>query len=635
MSRKPGKLRRAWRGIATVVLIVGIVAATLSLLRGPRSPPGKIVAPPANAQALSTSIEAWQAATSHERAAYVAWIAGSGLDGQRAAATALIEEASNRRTLAAQGVLQSIFLALSFASLLLVFLPLFVKHRRAPKRRALWLSSALCAAVLCVTFLFLLIGLNGLAELTSFASQTASLERGLVDATFDRLEAAALAESAAEDALPFGPTVGASEPGDDSMLANIWTNLQYFDPEAFKPAVVWSQRAWYAVRQLPHVIPFLIALVFLLTMRPLFSRLLRMPLQAGRGERRGGRRAIRAAAAFVGREWLAILVLAAVLVPVATLIQIGARHMSDSIVGIALGETRTFVEYFGHLTSPPEQPALTLGILALPAFLMIATGLSAMALGLFALWTRRITQMRFHQGIPLRSHGRFWRHGLLAMLRMQWIPVLLLWLLAAPLERLHAGGAADAADALGRLTQTSWWLGLGLVAAFLLFGGLRGVRYLVTFRPRHDGGRERTYDLRPSTPRDRDLLVRIHHEGLRPWIEAVWGWDEARQDDLTHDWLSRYAPDIVTVEGKSAGLLLVRNDGDAVNLLSVILLPRFQRLGFGARIVKDVVARAELRGVSTVLRVLKPNPAKRLYERLGFEVVDETETHYAMRREPG
>jgi ribosomal protein S18 acetylase RimI-like enzyme len=34
------------------------------------------------------------------------------------------------------------------------------------------------------------------------------------------------------------------------------------------------------------------------------------------------------------------------------------------------------------------------------------------------------------------------------------------------------------------------------------------------------------------------------------------------------------------------------------------------------------------------LFVLKVNPARRLYERLGFQVLEETETHYVMRRNP-
>jgi ribosomal protein S18 acetylase RimI-like enzyme len=38
------------------------------------------------------------------------------------------------------------------------------------------------------------------------------------------------------------------------------------------------------------------------------------------------------------------------------------------------------------------------------------------------------------------------------------------------------------------------------------------------------------------------------------------------------------------------------------------------------------------KGILTRLRVFKNNPAKNLYERLGFKVYDEIETHYYMEK---
>ena len=36
------------------------------------------------------------------------------------------------------------------------------------------------------------------------------------------------------------------------------------------------------------------------------------------------------------------------------------------------------------------------------------------------------------------------------------------------------------------------------------------------------------------------------------------------------------------------------------------------------------------KGIRTILQVFKDNPAKKLYEQLGFKVYGETETHYQM-----
>ncbi|MDJ0521986.1 MAG: GNAT family N-acetyltransferase [Planctomycetota bacterium] len=631
-------VRRAWRRITTWALILGAVAAILTtpgVFPLPRSAPETPIPAPGSAD-LATSIGAWQQATDADRAAYVAWLVRAGLDERHEAVSAWFRARAEDRQELSSDLLQQIFLILAGLSLLLIALPLFVKPDRAPRRRALWFHAVVGAGILFFTFLFLSIGLTFLLEITTDLSQLATPEAGLVDAAFDRIETeaeAALARDAAADALPYGPLIGAGDQGyDGGFLANLWRNLQYFDAEAFRPAVVWSQRAWSLLGLMPYVIPFLIALVFLLTMRPTLGRLLRMPLQAGRGEPRSGRRALKEALVFVGREWLAILVLTLILVFVSLLLHLGVRHLSHSLIRLALDETRTTIDYFGHLTTPAEQPRFSIVILALPMFLVVATLATAGGLGLFALWARRVTQLRYHQGIPLRGHDRFWRRGLFAVLQLQWIPMLLLWVLATPLAKLHASPIANAPDALGRLTTTAWVIGLGLLIAFPLFGGIRGLLYLLRFRPSREGGREVDYELRPSTDEDHDFLRRAHHAGLQPWITAVFGWDPEEQERLMDDWLQRVQPDIVTIGGKDAGYLLVRDDGDVITGLAVVLLPRYQRRGVGTRLVQGVIDRATAEGKPVVIRVLRGNPAKRLYERLGFEAFEETETHIRMRR---
>ena len=56
-----------------------------------------------------------------------------------------------------------------------------------------------------------------------------------------------------------------------------------------------------------------------------------------------------------------------------------------------------------------------------------------------------------------------------------------------------------------------------------------------------------------------------------------------------------------------------------------------QNQGIGAAVVGALIAEATRRGIPVKLKVLKPNPARRLYERLGFKLDFETETHYHLR----
>jgi GNAT superfamily N-acetyltransferase len=75
----------------------------------------------------------------------------------------------------------------------------------------------------------------------------------------------------------------------------------------------------------------------------------------------------------------------------------------------------------------------------------------------------------------------------------------------------------------------------------------------------------------------------------------------------------------------------------APNSLSgvVDLRPAFQNRGVGSIILNRLLANAAAKGKPVELSVLKNNPARRLYDRLGFAVVSEDEMKYFMRRPHG
>lgn len=60
------------------------------------------------------------------------------------------------------------------------------------------------------------------------------------------------------------------------------------------------------------------------------------------------------------------------------------------------------------------------------------------------------------------------------------------------------------------------------------------------------------------------------------------------------------------------------------------LLPDFQGLGIGSSLVSSLQCEAAERRVPLRLKVLKVNPAKRFYERMGFSVKEETEYFFCM-----
>jgi ribosomal protein S18 acetylase RimI-like enzyme len=60
--------------------------------------------------------------------------------------------------------------------------------------------------------------------------------------------------------------------------------------------------------------------------------------------------------------------------------------------------------------------------------------------------------------------------------------------------------------------------------------------------------------------------------------------------------------------------------------------PAEQLRGIGTYLTRRLCDQADAANLPLELQVLKVNPAKRLYERLGSATIGETDTHYLMRR---
>jgi GNAT superfamily N-acetyltransferase len=136
---------------------------------------------------------------------------------------------------------------------------------------------------------------------------------------------------------------------------------------------------------------------------------------------------------------------------------------------------------------------------------------------------------------------------------------------------------------------------------------------------------------RPANEDEREFIFDIYAATLRPYIEWAWGWNEAFQRDgfWKHHPIDQFR--VVTVGNKIAGGIHVEEQ-EALNFIRMIfLLPEFQKHGVGSELLQGEIARATEVGKQLHLKVIKINPAKNLYDRLGFVVVDEDDATYHMR----
>jgi ribosomal protein S18 acetylase RimI-like enzyme len=139
--------------------------------------------------------------------------------------------------------------------------------------------------------------------------------------------------------------------------------------------------------------------------------------------------------------------------------------------------------------------------------------------------------------------------------------------------------------------------------------------------------------LRPANARDMEFLRRVHREAMRPHVERTWGsWDEGVQRKRFYESTDPATHEVIEVSGEPVGCQWVRQHPDALELVRLYLLPEAQGRGIGTHLVTALCQQAARQGLIVRLRVMRVNQAQRLYRRLGFKVVGETETHLLMER---
>jgi len=118
---------------------------------------------------------------------------------------------------------------------------------------------------------------------------------------------------------------------------------------------------------------------------------------------------------------------------------------------------------------------------------------------------------------------------------------------------------------------------------------------------------------------------------MRPYMLQLGVWDEQEQrSSFTTHWKLEEVR-IISVDGNDAGWLQVTELPAEIRLQKFFILPQYQRSGIGSEVLSKLLATWRPTGKKIVLRVLKNNPARRFYERLGFTVIAEAGVVFRMR----
>ena len=150
-------------------------------------------------------------------------------------------------------------------------------------------------------------------------------------------------------------------------------------------------------------------------------------------------------------------------------------------------------------------------------------------------------------------------------------------------------------------------------------------------------------DLRPIGPGDEDFLYELY-ASVRGEELAACGWSEEQQKLFLNMQLkardqsySMYYPElddkIVLCNAEPVGRLIVSRSEEAIRLVDITLLPNCRSAGIGTTLIRNLFYEAEAANKPVRLQVENTNPpALTLYQRLGFMVTGETQTHIQMER---
>jgi ribosomal protein S18 acetylase RimI-like enzyme len=150
--------------------------------------------------------------------------------------------------------------------------------------------------------------------------------------------------------------------------------------------------------------------------------------------------------------------------------------------------------------------------------------------------------------------------------------------------------------------------------------------------------------VRPAQADDEEFLYTLYALSRRDEM-AAWGWPDAQQQMfLRLQFTARQAHyrdqfphadhQIILLDEAPVGRIVVVRNEDHFRLADIVLLPEHRGSGIGSSLINDLLDEAQKAEKPVQLFVEKFNPAIRLYERLGFRIVGDIDSHFSMQWTP-
>lgn len=134
------------------------------------------------------------------------------------------------------------------------------------------------------------------------------------------------------------------------------------------------------------------------------------------------------------------------------------------------------------------------------------------------------------------------------------------------------------------------------------------------------------YTLRKAKVEDIAILDAIHTNNMKSYVEQLYPWNPRL-------FRNNFIPDhydVIEINNLIIGLIKVVSSETEIYLAEIQIIQDYQKQGIGTNLIQSLIQEAQISNKKLWLKVLKNNPAKKLYQRLGFIQQEELAYHFIM-----
>jgi GNAT superfamily N-acetyltransferase len=150
--------------------------------------------------------------------------------------------------------------------------------------------------------------------------------------------------------------------------------------------------------------------------------------------------------------------------------------------------------------------------------------------------------------------------------------------------------------------------------------------------------------LRPVDTGDRTFLLTLYKSSRGEDLRGL-GWEEQRIGeflDLQYEAAQRFLENeykrpmdqVVLRDGEPIGRVMFESREHEIRCIDIALVPEHRNSGIGAHLLRDLQNEARRQRKPLRLQVIRFSRAIGLFERLGFQRISETGTHFQMEWSP-